>query len=169
MSISPIIDQETMEETVYQRARAGWWCADPCRPLTSRGAPYGGPWQQWPPGPVSPGNADYRWERLRYGRRAWGATRAAREAIKVGFDYCKANASHVSASAKPGDHDFHLHVVELHNAGPTTAMTLAAFVALCSGLLGKPVQSQLVILGSMSLGGNLIPGPEPGRSTPGCL
>jgi ATP-dependent Lon protease len=36
-------------------------------------------------------------------------------------------------------------------------MTLAAFVALCSSLLGKPVQSQLVILGSMSLGGNLIP------------
>ena len=47
--------------------------------------------------------------------------------------------------------------VELHNTGPTTAMTLAAFVALCSGLLGKPVQSQLVVLGSMSLGGNIIP------------
>src|SRR5712691_8522165 len=86
-----------------------------------------------------------------------GSNTAAREAIKVGFDYCKANASHVSVSAKPGEHDFHLHVVELHNTGPTTAMTLATFVALCSSLLGKPVQSQLVILGSMSLGGNLIP------------
>jgi ATP-dependent Lon protease len=85
-----------------------------------------------------------------------GSNSAAREAIKVGFDYFKANASQVSASAKPGDHDFHLHVVEFHNAGPTTAMTLAAFVALCSGLLGKPVQSQLVILGSMSLGGNIM-------------
>jgi ATP-dependent Lon protease len=86
-----------------------------------------------------------------------GNNSAAKEAIKVGFDYFKANASHVSASAKPGDHDFHLHVVELHNTGPTTAMTLAAFVALCSGLLSKPVQSQLVVLGSMSLGGNIIP------------
>jgi ATP-dependent Lon protease len=86
-----------------------------------------------------------------------GSNSAAREAIKVGFDYFKANAARVSASAKPGDHDFHLHVVEFHNAGPTTAMTLAAFVALCSGLLGKPVQSQLVILGSMSLGGNIMP------------
>ena len=36
-------------------------------------------------------------------------------------------------------------------------MTLAAFVALCSGVLGKPVQSQMVVLGSMSLGGNIIP------------
>jgi hypothetical protein len=82
-----------------------------------------------------------------------GSNTAAREAIKVGFDYFKANASHVSASIKPGDHNFHLHVVELHNTGPTTALTLAAFVALCSGMLSKPVQSQLVILGSMSLGG----------------
>jgi hypothetical protein len=86
-----------------------------------------------------------------------GTNTAAREAIKVGFDYCKANASHVSASAKPGEYDFHLHVVELHNTGPITTMTLAAFVALCSSLLGKPVQSQLVILGSMSLGGSLSP------------
>ena len=98
-----------------------------------------------------------------------GCNSAAREAIKVGFDYFKANASQVSASIKPGDHDFHLHVVELHNTGPTTAMTLAAFVALCSGVLGKPVQSQMVILGSMSLGGNIIPGGEPGRIPPGRL
>jgi len=48
-------------------------------------------------------------------------------------------------------------VVELHNSGPTTAMTLATFVALCSGVLGKPLQSQMVVLGSMSLGGNIIP------------
>jgi ATP-dependent Lon protease len=86
-----------------------------------------------------------------------GSNTAAREAIKVGFDYFKANASHISASAKPSDHNFHLHIVELHNTGPTTAMTLTAFVALCSGILSKPVQSQLVILGSMSLGGNIIP------------
>jgi ATP-dependent Lon protease len=36
-------------------------------------------------------------------------------------------------------------------------MTLAAFVALCSGSLGKPIQPQMVILGSMSLGGNIVP------------
>jgi len=86
-----------------------------------------------------------------------GSNMAAKEAIKVGFDYFKANASRVSASIKAGDHDYHLHVVELHNTGPTFAMTLSAFVALCSGVLGKPLQSQLVVLGSMSLGGNIVP------------
>jgi ATP-dependent Lon protease len=85
-----------------------------------------------------------------------GSNSAAKEAIKVGFDYFKANANRVSASIKPGDHDYHLHVVELHNTGPTSAMTLSAFVALCSGVFGKPIQQQMVILGSMSLGGNIV-------------
>ena len=86
-----------------------------------------------------------------------GSNSGAREAIKVGFDYFRANANRVSASMKPADHDYHLHVVELHNTGPTSAMTLAAFVAPCSGLFGKPIQQQMVILGSMSLGGNIVP------------
>jgi ATP-dependent Lon protease len=86
-----------------------------------------------------------------------GSNTAAKEGLKVGFDYFKANASRVSASIKPGDHDCHLHVVELQNTGPTTALTLSTFVALCSGILGKPIQSQLVVLGSMSLGGNVVP------------
>lgn len=86
-----------------------------------------------------------------------GSNAAAKEAIKVAFDFFKANAGHVSSSIKAHEHDYHLHVVELHNTGPTTAMTLAAFVALCSAVLGKPLQSQIVVLGSMSLGGSIIP------------
>ena len=86
-----------------------------------------------------------------------GSNTAAKESIKVGFDYFKANAHRVSASIKPGEHDFHLHVVELHNTGATTAMTLATFVALCSAVFGKPLQQQMVVLGSMSLGGNIVP------------
>jgi ATP-dependent Lon protease len=86
-----------------------------------------------------------------------GSDSGAKEAVKVGYDYFRANASRVSASIKAADHDYHLHFVELHNTGPTEAMTLAGFVALCSGVLGKPIQPQLVVLGSMSLGGNVIP------------
>jgi len=54
-------------------------------------------------------------------------------------------------------HDYHLHCVELHNTGPTKTLTLASFVALCPGVLRKPLQEQLVILGDMSLGGNIVP------------
>jgi ATP-dependent Lon protease len=150
------IDQDTMEETFISVPEQGGGALIPAGPLnpgvlhTVAHGSSGHLGLYRLETQVTAGNGSVRMSGL-------GSNSAAREAIKVGFDYFKANATHVSASAKPGDHDFHLHVVEFHNMGPTTAMTLAAFVALCSGILGKPVQSQLVILGSMSLGGNIIP------------
>ena len=93
-----------------------------------------------------------------------GSVQKAKEPIKVGFDYFKANAARVSASVKAGDHDYHLHVVELHNTGATATMTMASFISLCSGLLSKPVQSQMVVLGDMSLGGSILPAENLGTS-----
>jgi len=87
----------------------------------------------------------------------FGSNAAAKESVKVGFDYFRANMAQLQASAKTGDHDYHLHVVEAHNTGPSTMLTLTGFVALCSGLLGKAVEQQLVVLGTMSLGGNIVP------------
>jgi ATP-dependent Lon protease len=86
-----------------------------------------------------------------------GSNSAAKEAAKVAFDYFRANLVRLSGLTKAGDHDYHLHTVELHNTGPTKAMTLPSFVALCSGVLQKPLQAQLVVLGDMSLGGSIIP------------
>ena len=86
-----------------------------------------------------------------------GTNQKAKEPIKVGFDYFKANVNRVSGGAKAQDHDYHLHTVELHNTGPASATTLVSFVAFCSGILGKPVQGQMVILGDMSLGGSIVP------------
>ena len=86
-----------------------------------------------------------------------GSSSSAKEAIRVAFDYFKANIGRISGSAKTGDHDFHLHAVEMHNTGAAKTMTLAAFVAFASSILQKPVQSQIVILGDMSLGGSIIP------------
>ena len=86
-----------------------------------------------------------------------GTSSKSKEPIKVGYDYFKANVHRVSVSAKAGDHDFHLHMVELHNTGPAETLTLASFITFCSGLMGKPVQSQIVVLGDMSLGGSIKP------------
>ena len=93
----------------------------------------------------------------RFNTSGLGTNSNAKESVKVAFDYFKANLTRVSGLAKAGDHDYHLHTVELHNTGATKAMTLPSFVALCSGVLGKPAQAQLVVLGDMSLGGNVIP------------
>lgn len=86
-----------------------------------------------------------------------GSSTSAKEAIRVGFDYFKGNLSRVSATAKFSEHEYHLHVVELHNTGPSTSTSLAAMIALCSVLLAKPVQEQMVVLGSMTLGGVINP------------
>jgi len=79
----------------------------------------------------------------------------SREPSRVAFDYFKAHASRVSGAIKPGDHDYHLHLVELQNSGAPETLTLANFIALCSATLGKSMQSQMVVMGDMSLGGTI--------------
>ncbi|NQS88207.1 protease Lon-related BREX system protein BrxL [Patescibacteria group bacterium] len=86
-----------------------------------------------------------------------GSGNAPKECLRVAFDYFKANASRVSVIPKAGDRNYHMHVVELHNSGSAEALTLAAVIALSSALVQKHVQPQIVVLGSMSLGGNIIP------------
>jgi ATP-dependent Lon protease len=75
----------------------------------------------------------------------------------VAFDFFKANTSRVSASIKPGEHDFHLQLVELQNVGTPQSLTLASYIALCSSALARSVQSQMAIMGDMSLGGSVVP------------
>lgn len=84
-----------------------------------------------------------------------GLTAAAKENIRVGFDSFKANAVSVSAGLRPGDSDYHLQVTDLLNAGPSTGLTLATFLGLCSGLMDRPLLPQMAVLGSMSIGGTI--------------
>lgn len=86
----------------------------------------------------------------------WNSS-AAKEQVKIAFDYFKANASRISGGSKVGEHDFHLHAVELQNTGPFSHLALSSLVAFASGLLGKPLQNQMVVLGDMSLGGSVTP------------
>jgi ATP-dependent Lon protease len=86
----------------------------------------------------------------------WNSS-AAKEQVKIAFDYFKANASRISGGNKVGEHDFHLHAVELQNTGPFSHLALASLVVFASGLLDKPLQNQMVVLGDMSLGGSVTP------------
>ena len=86
----------------------------------------------------------------------WNSS-SAKEQVKIAFDYFKANASRISGGSKVMEHDFHLHVVELQNTGPLSHLALPSLVAFASGLLGRSVQNQMVVLGDMSLGGSVTP------------
>jgi ATP-dependent Lon protease len=50
-----------------------------------------------------------------------------------------------------------LQVVELQNVGYPTGTTLVGFVSLCSAILKKPLQTQMIVLGDISLGGSPKP------------
>ena len=86
----------------------------------------------------------------------WNSS-GAKEQVKIAFDYFKANASRISGGSKVLEHDFHLHVMELQNTGPLSHLALPSLVAFASSLLGRSVQSQMVVLGDMSLGGSVTP------------
>lgn len=82
---------------------------------------------------------------------------ASKEPVRIAFDYFKANVSRISATIRPSEHDYHLHLVDLKSSGEPGALTLASLIAFCSGVLGKPVQGQMAIMGDMSLGGVITP------------
>ncbi|MFA5536458.1 MAG: protease Lon-related BREX system protein BrxL, partial [Bacillota bacterium] len=84
-----------------------------------------------------------------------GSSRAAKENIDTAFNYFKANRKNISGSISLNNNDFLMHVQDMQGIGMTGELTLAAFIALCSGSLKKPALSQLAVLGSMSIGGTI--------------
>lgn len=46
--------------------------------------------------------------------------------------------------SKAGDHDYHLHIVEMQNTGAAGALTLCSFIVFYSGIMNRPLQSQMV-------------------------
>lgn len=84
-----------------------------------------------------------------------GTSRDARESINTAFNYFKANKKNISGTISLQQNDFLMHVQDLQGIGMTPELALSAFIALCSGSLRKHVQSQLVVLGSMSIGGTI--------------
>ncbi|MDW7730720.1 MAG: protease Lon-related BREX system protein BrxL [Bacillota bacterium] len=84
-----------------------------------------------------------------------GSKREVKESINTAFNYFKANRKNISGTISLQTSDYLMHVQDLQGIGMTSALALAAFIALCSGALKKHLQSQMVVLGSMSIGGTI--------------
>lgn len=91
----------------------------------------------------------------KFERTGLGSSRDARESTNTAFNYFKANKKNISGTILLRQNDFLMHVQDLQGIGMTSELALAAFIALCSGSLRKHVQSRLVVLGSMSIGGTI--------------
>ncbi len=87
-----------------------------------------------------------------------GAAQAGvRDAINVAFNYFKANSSRISGSINSGSYDYLLSITDLQGAGNPEQISLAVLVALCGAALGRGAQSQMAILGDMTIGGTVTP------------
>ena len=79
----------------------------------------------------------------------------AKEAIDTSFKYFRAHSKNISGTISLSKKDYMMHVQDIGGIGMTSELSLAAFVGLCSGAMKRPVQSQLVVLGSLSIGGTI--------------
>ena len=84
-----------------------------------------------------------------------GSDRETKEALNTAYNYFKGNKKNISASIQVENVDYLLHVEDLQGVGASKDVSLAAFVAMCSSALKRPIQGSLVILGSMSIGGTI--------------
>lgn len=96
----------------------------------------------------------------KFERTGVGNHRGARENLGVAFNYFKANSKSISASISTKTKDYLMHVQDMQGVGLTSELTLTALIALTSAALGKPAQEQMVVLGSLSIGGTIIKVPE---------
>jgi len=79
----------------------------------------------------------------------------AKEAANTAINYFKANAKSISQMIKTKEKDYFIHIQDLYGVGMTSDIALIYFISLCSGSLNKPVEEQLVVLGTMTIGGSI--------------
>ena len=83
--------------------------------------------------------------------------KAMRDSIQTAFDYVKARAKELGIEQDLRSYDFHVQVVDLTAAKEGAEAGVAFFVALYSLLRNQSVQAGLVVLGQMTIHGNILP------------
>ena len=84
-----------------------------------------------------------------------GYDREAKENLKTAQNYFRANKKLISGSISIETNNFLTHIADCQGVGTTSDLALCSFVGLCGAALHKPVQSQMCILGNMSIGGTI--------------
>lgn len=82
-------------------------------------------------------------------------SKEAKESVKTAQNYFRANAKTISQSISIDSKDYLMHIQDCQGVGLDSNVSLAVLVALCSSALNRPVQAQMVVLGSMSIGGTI--------------
>ena len=111
---------------------------------------------------IMPGNGKFE-------RSGLGSDGKCKEATNAAFNFLKANSKHISGSISTTTKDYIINYQYLQGIGMTDKLALATLIALSSIALGKPVSSNLVVLGEISIAGTLIKVDELANSLQVCL
>lgn len=83
--------------------------------------------------------------------------RAMKDSVTTAFDYMRANKSRLGIERDIDNYDFHVQIVDLMQSKDGSQGSVAFFVALYSLLREKPTLAGLVVLGEMTIQGNIQP------------
>ena len=83
------------------------------------------------------------------------SSKEAKESVKIAQNYFRANAKQISQSIMIDSKDYLMHIQDCQGVGLDSNISLAVLVGYCSCALNRPVLPQMVVLGSMSIGGTL--------------
>ena len=111
---------------------------------------------------MMPGNGKFE-------RSGLGSDGKCKEATNTAFNFLKANSKRISGSISTTTKDYIINYQDLQGIGMTDKLALATLIALSSIGLGKPVSSNLAVLGEISIAGTLIKVDELANSLQVCL
>ena len=80
-----------------------------------------------------------------------------RDSIQTAFDYVRGHRMQLGIERDLDSYDFHVQVVDLMSSREGSEAGVAFFIALYSLLREQPVQAGLVVLGEMTIQGNILP------------
>jgi len=83
--------------------------------------------------------------------------RSMKESIITAFDFVRANHSRLGIERDMESYDFHVQIVDLMQAKEGSQAGAAFFISLYSLLRDKPTLAGLVVLGEMTIQGNILP------------
>ena len=102
-------------------------------------------------------------------RTGLGSDSKCKEAVNTAFNYLKANGNRISGSISTSTKDYIINYQDLQGIGMTEKLALPTLIALCSIALGKPVVSNLAILGDITISGTMIKVDELANTLQVCL
>ncbi len=84
-----------------------------------------------------------------------GSKKEVKESVETAYNYLKSNGNKISNKINTANVDYLMEVQDINHVGMTKELSLATLIALCSVTLQKPVNSSMIVLGSISIGGTI--------------